>query len=193
MNKENVEVTEEKVENTVPEQEKGKEKKKKKEHHNNKELEKLKEENAMQNEKILRLSAEMQNMRRRADEERSKLLKYDGEAIIMNMLTILDNFEHAINMDDTNLTDEVSKFLSGFKMIYANMSDSLKSVGVTEIECLHMPFDEMKMNAVLIDHSNDFENNIVLDVLQKGYMYKDKVIRPAMVKVNQVEESGTIE
>lgn len=193
MNKENVEVTEEKVENTVSEQEKSKEKKKKKEHHNNKELEKLKEENAMQNEKILRLSAEMQNMRRRADEERSKLLKYDGEAIIMNMLTILDNFEHAINMDDTNLTDEVSKFLSGFKMIYANMSDSLKSIGVTEIECLHMPFDETKMNAVLIDHSNDFENNIVLDVLQKGYMYKDKVIRPAMVKVNQVEEGGTSE
>ena len=111
----------------------------------------------------------------------------------MSMLTILDNFEHAINMDDTNLTDEVSKFLSGFKMIYANMSDSLKSVGVTEIECLHMPFDETKMNAVLIDHSNDFENNIVLDVLQKGYMYKDKVIRPAMVKVNQVEEGGTSE
>ena len=158
-----------------------------------KEIEKLKEEITSQNEKILRLSAEMQNMRRRADEERSRLLKYDGEAIIMNMLTILDNFEHAINMDDTNLTDEVSKFLSGFKMIYANMSDSLKSIGVTEIECLHMPFDETKMNAVLIDHSNDFENNIVLDVLQKGYMYKDKVIRPAMVKVNQVEEGGTSE
>lgn len=193
MNKENVEVIEEKVENTVSEQEKSKEKKKKKEHHSNKEIEKLKEEITSQNEKILRLSAEMQNMRRRADEERSRLLKYDGEAIIMNMLTILDNFEHAINMDDTNLTDEVSKFLSGFKMIYANMSDSLKSVGVTEIECLHMPFDETKMNAVLIDHSNDFENNIVLDVLQKGYMYKDKVIRPAMVKVNQVEEGGTSE
>lgn len=193
MNKENVEVTEEKVENTSSEQEKSKEKKKKKEHHSNKEIEKLKEEITSQNEKILRLSAEMQNMRRRADEERSRLLKYDGEAIIMNMLTILDNFEHAINMDDTNLTDEVSKFLSGFKMIYANMSDSLKSIGVTEIECLHMPFDETKMNAVLIDHSNDFENNIVLDVLQKGYMYKDKVIRPAMVKVNQVEEGGTSE
>ena len=193
MNKENVEVTEEKVENTSSEQEKSKEKKKKKEHHSNKEIEKLKEEITSQNEKILRLSAEMQNMRRRADEERSRLLKYDGEAIIMSMLTILDNFEHAINMDDTNLTDEVSKFLSGFKMIYANMSDSLKSIGVTEIECLHMPFDETKMNAVLIDHSNDFENNIVLDVLQKGYMYKDKVIRPAMVKVNQVEEGGTSE
>ena len=193
MNKENVEVTEEKVENTSSEQEKSKEKKKKKEHHSNKEIEKLKEEITSQNEKILRLSAEMQNMRRRADEERSRLLKYDGEAIIMNMLTILDNFEHAINMDDTNLTDEVSKFLSGFKMIYANMSDSLKSIGVTEIECLHMPFDETKMNAVLIDHSNDFENNIVLDVLQKGYMYKDKVIRPAMVKVNQVEKGGTSE
>lgn len=190
MNKENVEVAEEKKETAVKEQENLKEKKKKKEHHTNKEIEKLKEEISSQSEKILRLSAEMQNMRRRADEERSKLLKYDGETIIISMLTILDNFEHAINMDDTNLTDEVSKFLSGFKMIYANMSESLKNVGVTEIECLHEPFDETKMNAVLIDHSKDFENNVVLDVLQKGYMYKDKVIRPAMVKVNQVEEGA---
>ena len=167
------------------------EKKKKKERHkNNEEIKHLKEELAAQNEKILRLSAEMQNMRRRSDEERSRLLKYDGETVIVSMLTILDNFEHAINMDDTNLTDEVSKFLSGFKMIYANMSESLKSIGVSEIECLHEPFDEMKMNAVLVDHSPEFENNIVLDVLQKGYMYKDKVLRPAMVKVNQTEEGG---
>ena len=169
-------------------------KKKKKEHHkNNEEIKRLEEELAKQNEKILRLSAEMQNMRRRADEERSKLLKYDGEPVIVSMLTILDNFEHAINMDDTNLTDEVSKFLSGFKMIYANMSEALKSIGVSEIECLHEPFDETKMNAVLVEHSKDFDNNIVIDVLQKGYMYKDKVLRPAMVKVNQIVEGESNE
>ena len=103
-------------------------------------------------------------MRRRAEEERTKLLKYDGEAVIVSMLTILDNFEHAINMDDTNLTDEVSKFLSGFKMIYANMSEALKSIGVSEIECLHEPFDETKMNAVLVEHSKDFDNNIVIAI-----------------------------
>lgn len=164
-------------------------KKNKKEHRNNKEIEKLKDELNLQNEKVLRLTAEMQNMRRRSEEERSRLLKYDGEKVITNMLTILDNFEHAILMDDTNLTDEVSKFLSGFKMIYANMLESLKSIGVTEIDCLHKPFDENTMNAVLVETTSEFENNIVLDILQKGYMYKDKLLRPAMVKVNSKEEN----
>ena len=187
MNKEKTEVTEEKVEKKIEESTIPKEKKRKKEHHD-KEINKLKEELANQNDKIMRLSAEVQNMRRRADEERSRLLKYDGEAVISKMLTILDNFEHAISMDDTNLTDEVSKFLSGFKMIYANMKESLENVEVKEIDCLHKPFDENLMNAVLVESATDFENNIVLDVLQKGYMYKDKVLRPAMVKVNQIEE-----
>ncbi len=167
-------------------------KKNKKEHKNNKdnkEIEKLKEELNSQNEKVLRLSAEMQNMRRRAEEERSRLLKYDGEKIISDMLPILDNFEHAILMDDTNLTDEVSKFLSGFKMIYATMVESLKNLGVCEIDCLHKPFDEDTMNAVLVETAPEFDNNVVLDILQKGYMYKDKLLRPAMVKVNSKEET----
>ena len=185
MNKEETAKEENNVNKEVHETKK---KNKKEFHKNNKEVEKLKEEVREQNEKILRLSAEMQNMRRRWDDERSRLLKYDGEEIIIKMLTILDNFEHAISMDDANLTDELSKFLSGFKMIYGNMSESLKSVGVVEIECLHKPFDEKTMNAVLIEHDGNFSNNTVLDVLQKGYMYKDKVIRPAMVKVNQADE-----
>ena len=100
---------------------------KKKKHEENKEckhhveMEKLREESKLKDEKILRLSAEMQNMRRRFDEEKSRLLKYDGEEIVEKLLPILDNFEHAIKMDDNNLSDEISKFLSGFKMIYANM------------------------------------------------------------------------
>jgi len=123
-------------------------------------------------------------MKRRSEEDRAKLLKYDGEAVILKMITILDNFEHAIKMDDNDLSDEVSKFLSGFKMIYGNMVDALKSIEVEEIDCLHKPFDEASMNAVLVDQTEEYENDIVLDILQKGYMYKDKVIRPAMVKVN---------
>ena len=164
---------------------------KKKKHEENKEckhhveMEKLREESKLKDEKILRLSAEMQNMRRRFEEEKSRLLKYDGEEIIEKMLPILDNFEHAIKMDDNDLSDEISKFLSGFKMIYANMVETLKKFEVKEVEALHNPFDEGSMNAVLVDNDEEFENNIVLDVLQKGYMYKDKVIRPAMVKVNQ--------
>jgi len=159
-------------------------KKKKKEDKTLLELENLKKEAALKDEKILRITAEMQNMKRRSEEDRAKLLKYDGEAVILKMITILDNFEHAIKMDDNDLSDEVSKFLSGFKMIYGNMVDALKSIEVEEIDCLHKPFDEASMNAVLVDQTEEYENDIVLDILQKGYMYKDKVIRPAMVKVN---------
>lgn len=160
-------------------------KKKKKDEKLLHEMESLKQECLLKDEKILRITAEMQNIKRRSEEERSKLIKYDGESVILKMITILDNFEHAIKMDDNDLTDEVSKFLSGFKMIYGNMVDSLKSVGVEEIHCLHEPFDDTSMNAVLVDQDDEFESNIVLDVLQKGYKYKDKVLRPAMVKVNQ--------
>lgn len=174
-----------KEEEVLTEEKTGKKEKKKK----NKEIEELKSQIVEKDDKILRLSAEVQNIRRRCDEERMRLLKYEGEDFIVQLLTILDTFEHAIKMDDIDLSDEVSKFLSGFKMIYGNMVDILKKLEVIEIECLHKPFDEASMHAVLIDNASDFDNNIVLDVLQKGYMYKDKVIRPAMVKVNNKEES----
>ncbi len=179
--RENVEQLEEVVE------EKELPKKKKKSDKFQKEIDSLKKECILKDEKILRITAEMQNIKRRSEEERSKLLKYDGEEVIIKILPILDNFEHAIKMDDTDLTDDVSKFLSGFKMIYANMLDTLKTLGVEEIDCLHKPFDDTSMNAVLVDTVEEFDHNIVIDVLQKGYMYKDKVIRPAMVKVNSKE------
>ena len=147
----------------------------------------LQKQNEALNEKVLRLSAEMQNMRRHFDEDKMRLLKYDGEKVIMELLPIIDNFERAFIQDDSNLNDEVSKFLSGFKMIYSNFLDLLKNLEVKEIECIGKPFDSAVCNAVLVDHENDKEDNIVLDCMQKGYLYKDKLIRPAMVKVNNKE------
>lgn len=149
------------------------------------ELEKLKEENAFLNDKLLRINAEMQNMKRRNNEEISRLMKYDGENFIKKLLPIIDNFERAINMDDTNLEDEVSKFLSGFKMIYSNLKTILDEFEIKEIDSLGKIFDSSCMEAVLTEHKDGIEKNIVLDVLQKGYLYKDKIIRPAMVKVSE--------
>ncbi len=149
--------------------------------------EKLKNENALLNEKILRISAEMQNMKRHFDEEKSRLAKYDGEKLLVELLPIVDNFERALLLDDANLTDEVSKFLVGFKMIYGNLIDILNKLEVKEIECIGKEFDSSLMNAVLIDHLDDIAHNVVIDCMQKGYIYKDKVIRPAMVKVNNKE------
>ncbi len=153
----------------------------------NEKIKKLEEQNALLTDKLMRISAEMQNMQRHNSEDREKLIKYDGEKVIKSFLPILDNFEHAIKMDDNNLDDEVSKFLNGFKMIYTNMIDILKNLEVSEVDCLHKEFNDNSMHAVLVDNDENYDNNVVLDVLQKGYMYKDKLLRPAMVKVNNKE------
>lgn len=149
------------------------------------EKKKLQEEVAMLKDKYLRTSAEMQNMKRRMEEERANLLKYDGEELIKKLLPVVDNFERAISMDDANLEDELSKFLNGFKMIYGNLSDTLQGYEVTAMDILGKPFDPNTMNAVLVEEAEGVEPNTVIDVLQKGYTYKGKVIRYAMVKVSK--------
>jgi molecular chaperone GrpE len=135
--------------------------------------------------KLLRNQAELANFKRRKEEEVEKLLKYNNIDVIKEILPILDNFERAINMDNENLTDEVSKFLEGFKMIYGEFRRILNDFEVTEIDALGKKFDPNMHEAVMTDTDKDKEPDIVLEVLQKGYMLKDKIIRPAMVKVNK--------
>jgi molecular chaperone GrpE len=153
--------------------------------HEDAEKKKLQEENAVLKDKYLRVNAEMQNMRRRMEEEKANLLKYEGEELIIKLLPTLDNFERAIKMDDTNLEDEVSKFLEGFKMIYGNLSNTLQGYEVIAMDILNKPFDPNMMDAVMTEEVPGVEPNIVVDVLQKGYTYKGKVIRHAMVKVSK--------
>ena len=151
----------------------------------NPEIEKLNKEKAELMDKVLRLTAEMQNMNRRFNEEKANIYKYDGEKLIKELLPILDNFERAIALDDDNLTDELSKFLAGFKMIYTSLLSLLNNIGVHEIEALGKEFDPNTMEAIMTTNIMEEEQNVVVDVMQKGYMYNDKVIRVAMVKVNE--------
>lgn len=151
----------------------------------NKEIEKLQKEKEEITEKLLRVSAEMQNMKRRYDEEISRIYKYEGETFIKKTLGTLDNFERAISLDDTNLEDELSKFLSGFKLIYGKLKNDLLEIGVKEIDCLGKEFDPEMMEAVMTEKVEGTDPNIVIDVMLKGYKYNDKVIRPAMVKVSE--------
>lgn len=149
------------------------------------EKKKLQEENEILKDKYLRVNAEMQNMKRRMEEEKASLLKYEGEELIKKLLPVIDNFERAIGMDDTNLEDEVSKFLNGFKMIYGNLNSTLQGYEVIAMDILNKPFDPDMMEAVLTEEVAGVEPNTVVDVLQKGYTYKGKVIRYAMVKVSK--------
>ena len=143
----------------------------------------LKLEQAQDN--VIRSQAELVNYRKRKDEEVSKLYVYCNESIVKELLPTLDSFERAIKMDDDNLDDEVSKFLEGFKMIYCNMLNTLEKYGVKPIDGANKPFDPTYHQAVMTETRDDIEKGIVLEVLQKGYLLKDRVIRPAMVRVSE--------
>lgn len=137
--------------------------------------------------KMMMAQAEMVNFRKRKEEETSNMLKYANQDLILEVIGVLDNFERALNLDDNNLNDELSKFLVGFKMIYASLKEILIKFGVEEIDALDKDFDPMIHQALLVDQDPEKPNNIVLDVLLKGYKLKDRVIRPASVKVNKLD------
>lgn len=134
---------------------------------------------------LLRSKAELVNYRKRKDEETLRMLKYANEDLVKEILPALDNFERAIKLDDNDLSDELSKFLSGFKMIYCHLTKTLENYEVKPIDGINKPFDPTYHQAVLTDKQEDVEPGTVIEVLQKGYLLKDKVIRPAMVKVSE--------
>jgi len=134
---------------------------------------------------VLRTQAELLNYRKRKDEETSKILKYAEEDILKGFLPILDNFERAITMDDNNFGDETSKFLEGFRMVYNQTKNLLEKFEVKEIDCLNKEFDPTTSQAISVEKDETKPSGTVLRVYQKGYMYKDKVLRLAMVIVNE--------
>lgn len=136
-------------------------------------------------EALLRSQAELINYKRRKEEETNRIIKYAEEDILKGFLPILDNFERAIGMDNENLDDEVSKFLEGFKLMYKQIKELLEKFEVKEIDALGKEFDPGTSQAVVMDKDESRESGLVLEVFQKGYMYKDRVLRTAMVKVNE--------
>ncbi len=136
-------------------------------------------------EKNLRTQAELINYRKRKEEEISRMLKYANEDLVKEILPLLDNFERAIKMDDEDLEDEVSKFLAGFKMIYVDFKNMLEKYEIIAIDGNNKPFNPVYHQAVMTTKVEATEPGMVLEVLQKGYLLKDRVIRPAMVRVSE--------
>lgn len=155
----------------------------KKGHKHNKEVEELKNLVRELQDKNLRTQAELINYRTRKDEEVSRMLKYANEDMVLELLPIVDNFERAIKMDDND--EAISKFLAGFKMVYCQVVQVLEKFEVKAIDGNNKLFDPTYHQAMLTEHVDGVEPGMVLDVLQKGYLLKDKVIRHAMVKVSE--------
>lgn len=149
-----------------------------------KQIESLLEKNKLLEDEVLRSKAELINYRKRKDEETSKIMKYANEDVILKLLLVIDNFERALSMEN-NLSDEEKSFLEGFNLIYKNLKEILDSLEVKEIEALDKEFDPNVHHAVTTIKDETKDNGIVLNVVTKGYTYKDKVIRPSMVVVNE--------
>lgn len=149
------------------------------------EINRLTEENKTLVDKVKLAQAELINYRKRKDEETANLLKYANQDLILEILQVVDNFERAINLENNNISEEMSKFLSGFKMMYVSLTESLKRYGVEEINRVGQTFDPSQEQALLTDSVEELEDEVVIEVLLKGYKLKDRVIRPASVKINQ--------
>ena len=148
------------------------------------EISTLTETNKGLEEKVKLAQAELINYRRRKDEETEGLLKFANQGIITDLLPIIDNFERFLSHSEDS--EEIKKYSVGIKMIYNNLKDILKQYGVEEINRVGQSFDPNLEQALLVENDPTKEDDIVLEVLLKGYKLKDRVIRPASVKINQL-------
>lgn len=129
--------------------------------------------------RLQRLQADFENFRKRNAKERVELLNSANSELVGSLLPVLDNFQRALN------SQEGSKFKEGIEMIIKQFKDILEREGLKEIDCLNQPFDPNFHEAVIQVEEDDKPENTVVEVLQTGYTFKDKVLRPAMVKVNK--------
>lgn len=129
--------------------------------------------------KHLRLMADFQNYKRRAEEAKTMSYSHGKEDLLTDLLPIIDNFERALESEG-----EGDNFKEGMEMIFKQLMDILERTGLKEIEAEGKEFDPNFHNAVMTEDSEKYDSNFVTEVLQKGYTFKDKVIRPSMVKVS---------
>jgi len=147
------------------------------------EVEKLTAEVKKWHELYMRTLADAENFKKRINEERIRERKYGGQRIFEKMITVLDVFEQALNVEVED--QKLKNFLTGFIMINKQLKEILADEGVKKIEALNTPFDPLYHHAMEVSYDKEKDENIVLEVYQNGYTYKDRVLRPALVKVNK--------
>ena len=138
------------------------------------------------NDKHLRLTAEFDNFRRRSLKEKMELIKSAGEDILLNILPVMDNFERAMKSMEGNGEEEKNAVIEGVELIYNNFKDFLAQRGVKEIEAVGKEFDTDHHEAVTkIPAPEEGMKGKVIDVIEKGYVMHEKVIRFAKVVVGE--------
>lgn len=133
------------------------------------------------NDRVLRQMAEFENFRKRTEKEKSQMFEIGAKSIVERLLPVLDNFERGLATVSEEEKD--GAFAQGIEKIYKQLVTELAEAGVTPIEAVGKEFNPDFHNAVMHIEDENFGENIVAEEFQKGYMYKDSVVRHSMVKV----------
>ena len=147
------------------------------------EVDELKLKLEKKNNDYLRALAELENYKKRINEERSRERKYANQSLLEELIAGFDIFDKALNMKTDN--EELKNFLLGFQMINKNFKDVLEKNGVTKIKAMGEKFDPRFHHAVETTYDENEEDGKIIQEMQTGYMYKDRVLRVSLVKVNQ--------
>lgn len=148
-----------------------------------KQLADLKAKNEELEDKVKRQMAEFDNFRKRTEKEKSGMFELGAKSVIEKILPVIDNFERGL--DSVPEEEKDGPFAEGMNMIYRQLMTELEGLGVKTIEALGNEFDPNLHNAVMQVESEEYDSGIVAQELQKGYMYRDSVVRHSMVGVVQ--------
>ena len=148
-----------------------------------KKISELEEEVAKQKNAYFKAYADTENLRKRLQSEAETTRKYRIQSFALEVLPVLDSMERAlaVQSDDEN----IKNYVKGFEMIHDQLVAVLEKEGVKEIDALNQPFDHNVHQALMQEPVEGVESGIVIEVLQKGYMLKDRVLRAALVKVSE--------
>jgi molecular chaperone GrpE len=145
------------------------------------EVEKLKSENALLLDRLARLQAEFENFRKRSQREQQEFREYALSDAVKQLLPILDSLDRAVKTEDISVKD----FRSGVELIDRQFHDVLTRLGVEPIPAQGQPFDPSVHHAIQMVETTEVPDHQVIDELQRGYRLRDRVLRPAMVRVAQ--------
>ncbi len=131
-------------------------------------------------ERLLRLHADFENAKKRLERERAEVVRHANAGVVFRLLAVVDNFERALQHSGSG----EESFRDGVFLIYRQMMDELRKEGLKAIDALGEAFDPLVHEAVATDPSPDNPPNVVVEELQRGYWFKDRVLRPALVRVS---------
>ena len=149
-----------------------------------KEKDQLEKDAADAKDQSLRSLAELENVKRRKEQEKVDAIKFGNERLINDLLPILDAFDLAMGQSAVSESEEVKAVITGFEMIQKQIAQFLEKIGVVKIESLDQPFDPNLHQGISQESHPDKDENTVVKEMQPGYKLNDRVIRPAMVVVS---------